>query len=836
MTIPALFDSLGRDMRYATRMLRHNPMFTCVALLTLAIGIGANSAVFSVVNSVLLRPLSYPHADELVAVRHNAPGAAGLSVASGELDVSPPAYFTYSEQNRTFQALGIWATMTQAVTGLAEPEQVRVVAISDGVLQALSTPPFLGRWLASDDQAPSGPERVMLGYGYWLRRFGGDQSVIGRSIAVDSRPRQIVGVMPQGFRIVDANPELIVPFAFDRSKLRLPGFPYQCIARLKPGITIAQADADIERMIPIWINSWPANPGALPQSWLTAWRIAPAIRPLKQDVIGNVSDMLWVVMGTIGIVMLIACANVANLVLVRAEARQKELSIRAALGAGRGRIARGILLESLLLGIAGGVLGLVLADQGLRLLVAMGPANLPRLGEIGLDGRALGFTLILSSLSGVLLGLIPALKYAGPRLAFALRSAGRNASLSRERHRATDLLVVAQVAMALVLTVSAGLMLRTFQALRSVDPGFTHPEQLQTLHIDLPSSLFSEPERVTRMQNDIVDQLSAIPGVASVGFASDVPMEGPAQSVDAIYAEGQTHPRGEIPPLRLFKRVSPGFFKTSGTRIVAGRELTWTEVYGLRPVAMVSENLARELWGTPAAAVGKRIREYPGMAWREVIGVIQDVRQNGVHENAPAIVYLPSMMEISPAVPSRSAVRTATFVLRSQRSGTASLLSQIRDAVWSVNSNLPIASVRTMQDIYDRSLARTSFTLVMLGIAGAMALLLGIVGIYGVISYAVSQRRREIGIRVALGAQPRQLSQMFLRHGLTLTGTGLAIGMGVAAALTRLMTSLLFGVSPIDPLTFALMAILLGFAAILASYLPARRASTVDPIETLGAE
>jgi predicted permease len=833
MNTIAFLDSLGRDLRYGLRMLRLNPMFTVVALLTLAIGIGANTAVFSVVNNVLLKPLPYPKAEELVGVWQTAPGAAGLESFSAGLRLSPSMYFTYAEQNRTFQALGVWIAGTASVTGLAEPEQVRTVFVSDGTLQALSVQPALGRWLGQADQMPGAPETVMLGYGYWQRRFGGDRSVIGRGIRVESRPREIVGVMPQGFRLVNADAELILPVGFDRSKLILAGFGYQGIARLKPGVTIAEANADVGRMVPIWMNSWSNGPGTNPLFYET-WRITPALRPLKQDVVGNIGSVLWVVMGTIGIVMLIACANVANLLLVRAEARQQEIAIRSALGAGGGRIVRELLLESVLLGLIGGALGVGLAYEGLRILVAMGPANLPRLSEISLDVRALAFTVVLSLLSGLLFGLIPALKYAGPRISVALRSAGRTSSMSRERHRARNVLVVAQVAMALVLLVSAGLMIRTFEASRTVEPGFTHAEHLQTMRISIPASLVAEPQRVTRIQNSIADKLAAIPGVTSVAFASAMPMEGIEPNWDIIYAEGKPVPSDETAPLRLFKNVSPGFFQTAGTRMVAGRELTWTEVYGNRPLAMVSENLARELWGTPSAAVGKRFREF--RQWWEVIGVVQDVRENGVHDKAPAIVYWPTMMNDLYGPGSLDAVRSVTFVVRSDRTGTEGFLSEVRQAVWSVNSSLPMASVQTMQDVYDNSLARTSFTLVMLGIAGAMALVLGIIGIYGVISYAVSQRRREIGIRLALGAQQGELKRMFVRQGLALAGMGVAIGLGAAVGLMRLMKSLLFGISPLDPLTYAAVPVVLVAATVLASYLPARRAAITDPVEALRSE
>jgi predicted permease len=825
-------EQLLQDIRFALRMLCKSPGFTAVAILTLAIGIGGNAAVFSVVNSVLLKPLNYPKAEELVSLHQIAPGAAGLADFENGLLLSPSMYVTYAEQNRTFQSLGVWITGTANVTGLEEPEQVRTVAVSDGVLQALGTPPGVGRWFSVADQIPRGPERVMLSYGYWQRRFGGDRNVIGRNILIDSRSREIVGVMPKNFRFVDTDFDVMLPLAFDRGHLILAGFGFHGIARLKPDATIPQANTDVARMLSIWMDSWTNGPKSNPHIYET-WKITPLIRPLKQEVIGNVNQLLWVVMGTIGLVMLIACANLANLLLVRVESRQQELAVRAALGAGRGRILRSLLTESVMLGLMGGALGVAIAYAGVQFLLSIGPANLPRLSEITLDMRTLGFTLLLSLLSGLLFGLIPALKYAGPRTSLALRSAGRTIGASRERHRARNLLVIGQVAMAFVLIVSAGLMIRTFQALRTVEPGFTDARHLQLMRISIPDSLVAEPERVTRIQNQILDKLSAIPGVQSAAFASQMPMEGFDSGWDAIYAQDKVYTDDAIPPLRQFKHVSPGFYQTAGTRIIAGRELTWAETYGLRNVVMVSENLAREIWGTPTAAIGKRITEYPSMPWHEVIGVIQDVREIGVQEKAPEIVYWPPIMENLFGPGPAQAVRTMTFVIRTERAGTESFLNEVRTAVWSVNPNLPLASVRTMADVYGKSVARTSFTLVMLGIAASMALALGIVGIYGVISYTVSQRIREIGIRLALGAQSRDVLSMVLREGAKLALLGVFIGVFAAFGLVRLMTSLLFGVTAHDPLTFACVATLLISVTLLACYIPARRSMKVDPMVAL---
>jgi len=840
-------DSLTRDVRYALRAMRHNPAFTAVVVLTLAIGIGANTAVFSVLNGVLINPLSYPRAEELVALRQIAPGAPGLSDG---LNLSPSMYLTYAEQNRVFQSLGVWVATRSTVTDGAEPEDVRAIGISDGLLQAFNVPPAAGRWLLPEDQFGATRPRpsvfkayttVMLSYGYWQRRFGGDRSVVGRTMIVDARPKQIVGVMPEGFRIVNADADLIFPLAFDRERVTLAGaggggFTYQGVARLRPGVTIARATADMARMVPIWMKSWPQGPDTQATGYET-WRIAPALRPLKQEVVGSVSDVLWVVMATIGLVMLIACANVANLLLVRAEVRQRELSLRAALGAGRGRIIRGLLVESVLLGAMAGALGVGLALAGLRVLLVIGPANLPRLSEISLDARTLGFTAVLSLVSSVLFGLIPALKYTGPRISAALGSVGRTASVSRERQRVRSLLVVVQVAIALVLLVSAGLMIRTFQSIRTAEPGFTDPGHLEMMRLFFAASLAPDAARVTRMQNALQDKLSSIPGVTSAAFGSAMPMEGLGSNLGvvnfgAVRTEDRTESGGGTPPVRLFKYASPGFFRTAGTRVVAGREITWTEVYDLRPVVVVSENLARELWSTPAAAIGRRLRQDAGMPWHDVIGVVEDVRENGLYQPAPATVYWPSMSAYLNATGGPNAIRGVSFIIRSDRTGTAAFLNQVRQAVWSVSSSLP-AAPRTMREVYDQSLARTSFALVMLAIAASMALLLGVVGIYGVISYAVSQRRREIGIRAALGAQQGELKGMFVRHALALTGVGVAIGLGVAASLTRLMSTLLYGITPLDPMTYALVPVILAIATVVASYLPARRAVLVDPAEAL---
>jgi predicted permease len=821
-------ESVLTDLKFAFRRLRKSPGFAATVLLTLAIGIGANTAVYSVVSSVLLKPLPYPDGGQLVSLSLNAPGAAGLADFQKGLPLSASMYFTFSENNRTFQSLGTWLAYKANVTGLARPEEVNTILVTDGVLETLRVPPFAGRELTAADQIPNGPKNVMLSYGYWQRRFGGDRSVIGRTIVMDSQARAIVGVMPRGFRVVDHDFDILVPFMFERDKQPLAGFGHHGIGRLRPGVTVSQANADIARLIPVWMDSFSNGPGS-DSHWYEKWRITPDFHSLKQEVVGNVGSVLWVVMGTIGIVLLIACANVANLLLVRAESRQVELSIRAALGAGRGRIARELLFESGLLGLLGGALGIGVAAAALRFLVSIGPANLPRLNEISLDADSLLFTVVLSIFSGLFFGAIPAWKYSRNQANVSL-GATRSVSASRERNRSRNILVVAQVAMALVLLICATLMIRTFQELRMVDPGFTDAPGLQTLRVAIPEASIADARMVTRTENNIADRLASIPGVTAAGFAQIVPMEDGGHGWSGILAEGKTY-AGDL-PMRFYNYISPGYFQALGTRMIAGRDFTWNEIYDLRPNVIVSENLAREEWGSAGAAVGKRIQQGAGLLWYQVIGVAQDVRQSGVDQVSPAIVYWPIL---TPG-PWQYPPRAVTFAVRSRRAGTEAFLNEVQQAVGQVNADLPVASPRTMQEIYSKSLARTSFTLVMLGIAAAMALALGIIGIYGVISYAVSQRTREIGIRMALGAQKRELRLMFVRSALALTGIGVIIGLGAAAAVAQLMRTLLYGVSPLDPLSFAVVPLILVLAAALASFLPASRATSVNPVEALKAE
>jgi predicted permease len=821
--------SLAAQLKQALRKLARAPMFTAVTLLTLAVGIGANSAIFSVVEGVLLKPLPYPHPDRLVSALHTAPG---LNI--DRLEASPSTYFVYREQNRTFEDIGIYQGDSVSITGLAEPEQVRALDVTDGVLPILGIPPMLGRWFTREDDSPGSPDTVMLTYGYWQRKFGGDPSVVGKTITVNGKLHQIIGIMPRRFRFLDRSDlSLILPIKLDRAKTFLGQFSYEGVARLKPGVTLSEASADVVRMLPIVERSFPPPPGFSLKLFQEA-RIGPNIRPLKQDVVGDVGKVLWVLMGGIGLVLLIACANVANLLLVRAEGRQHEFAIRAALGASRGRIAAELLLESLLLALMGCVLGLGVAYAALRVLVALAPTGLPRLHDIGIDGTVVLFTLAVSLAASLLSGLIPVLKHAGAGLGTGLREGGRSLSENRERHRARAVLVVVQVAIALVLLVSSGLMIRTFRAMTRVDPGFVAPSELQTFGLFIPESVVKDPVDVARMQEEMLHKLQAIPGVTSVGLSLSVPLDG-NQWHDPVFARDHTYSPGQL-PLHLFRFVAPGYFKTLGTPLVAGRDFTWEDIFSKLPVAIVSEKLAREYWHDPSAALGKQIRVSTKDDWREVVGVVGDVRDDGMDKAAPSSVYWPILLANFEGDSGVQVRRSVVFSLRSPRAGSQSLMNEVRREVWSVNSNLPLADVHTLDYFYTRSMARTSFTLVMLAVAGGMALLLGVVGLYGVIAYSVSQRRREIGIRMALGAKHQELVGMFVRYALGLTTVGVAIGLAAALALTRLMSSLLFEVKPTDAATYLVVSLGLIATAAISSYLPARRAAAVNPVESLRAE
>ncbi len=821
-----LIEMLIQDLRYGVRMLLKKPGFSLIAIFTLALGIGATTAIFSVVNGVLLKPLPYPQPEELVAVRLTAQG-----VGNRDFDLSRSIYFIIREQSGAFQDIGLYGDLSVNVTGSGEPERAPALRVTDGLLPILGVTPLLGRSFTRADESPDSAETVILTHGYWSRKYGGDPSVIGRTIEVDGNPRAIIGVAPEGFRFLDrTNLSMLLPLKSNRERTYLGSYNFGGIARLKPGVTLQQANADVARLLPIVDRTFPPPPG-FSLKIFEDLRLGPSIRLLKQQVVGDVGKVLWVLMGGVSLVLVIACANLANLLLVRAEGRRQELAIRAALGASRGRIAAQLLFESLILAVCGGLFGLGLAYGALRILVALAPQGLPRLNEIGIDGSVALFTLAVSLASGLLFGSAPVFKSAGANPGIGLRAGERSMSESRERHRSRGVLVIVQVALALILLVSSGLMIRTFLALTGVNPGFVAPAEVQTFRIAIGVAQAPEPERVIRIQEEILRKIEAIPGVSSVGLSSSVPMDVFGGN-NPIFAKDREYAPGALTIRRLLF-VAPGFFKTLGTPLLAGRDFTWSEIYNKVPVAIISENFAREYWRDPASALGKQIRTSEKDDWREIVGVVGDVRQDGVDKEAPTSVYWPTLLANFNSNPEVIAVRNVAFTIRGPRAGSEGLINEIRRAVRSVAPNLPLAEVNTLDYYYTRSMARTSFTLVMLAVAGGMALFLGIVGLYGVIAYSVSQRRREIGIRMALGAEKSAILNMIIGQGIKLVLIGVAIGLAGALGLTRFLSGLLYGVKPGDPLTLVAVSALLIVVALLASYIPARQATKVDPMVAL---
>lgn len=812
-------------LRPILRRLIRAPYFTAVSILALGLGIGANTAVFTVVHSVLIRPLPFAEPERLVGLWLSAPGI-GLK----ELNASPATYFLFREESKAFEDSALWRDEAVNITGTAEPERISSLVVTDGLLPVLGVQPMLGRRFTRQDDSPGQPETVMLTYGYWQRKFGGDRTVIGKRLLIDSRAREVIGVLPESFQFMNENPSVLLPMQIDRSKVEVGNFSHQSVGRLRPGMSLAQAQSDVARMLPMLLRKFPPPPGMSPKMIEDA-RLQPNLRELKDDYIGDIGKTLWVLMAMIGMVLMIACANVANLFLVRVESRDRELSVRTALGATRGHLARDLLVESGILGIAGGVVGILLAMASLGLLKFLAPPYLPRLGEIRIDGVVLGFTLAISVLSSLVLGFVPLWKQTRRVVSDALRGGGRTMSDSRDRHFARNVLVVLQVTLAVVLLTGAGLMIRTMMALTGVDPGFRNPESVMTFRISIPDSLVPDSEKTIRTFDSIVAKLAALPGVSEVGITSSITMDG-NHSNDPIFIENRAYREGEIPPLRRYKFIGPNSFRTLGNPIKAGRDLKWEDIYGYRPVVMISESLAIEFWGSAQAAIGKRLRESPKGEWREVVGVAGDDRDNGVDQPATKSVYWPlAIKQLWGGA--EQLVRSQGIVIRTSRAGTESLMNEIRQAVWSVNPNLPIANPRTLQSIYERSMARTSFTLVMLTLAAGLALVLGIIGIYAVLSYTVSQRRQEIGIRLALGCPEGSVRAMFLWHGLKLAAIGVCCGLAVAFPLSQLMATLLYGVNPMDPATYLGVAIALIVPAGLAAYLPARRATQVSPLDSL---
>jgi predicted permease len=817
-----------RDLRLAIRGLARCPAFTVVAVLVLSLGIGASVAIFTLVDAIVLSPLPFEEADRLIAIGHSARGL-GLQDARQ----CAAWHLNYEEENQVFQDIGMWTTGSTAVTGGGSPDVVSFMQTTSGVFRALRLDPVLGRSFTAEDEVPDAPDVLLLSYGYWQSRFGGDPGVLHQTLEINGRSWEIGGVMSPSLRYLGIDPDLIVPMRFDRETLFVGNIGQNGVARLKDGVTLEQAKADMARVLPM---AWEKFPGGPVASTSAPSDFAPIVRTLKDALVGSAADLLWILLGGATIVLLIAVANVASLFLIRAEAKETEMAVRAAIGADRGRVAWEFVKESLLLGLLGGVVGLGLAWVCLRILIATSLAELPRLQEVGISPSVLLFTAAVSVGGGLFLGLVPVFRRGRFGLVDALKQGGQGAMRGRDRRRAQNALAVTQMALTLVLMVASGLMLRSFLALREVEPGFENPSNVLALRISVPFTLIEDGEQAASTLEAIARRFAEIPGVSSVGMATAIPMDG-SGNVNPFYVDGVTTPGEGAPPMRRHKWVGEGYFETLRIPLLAGRAFSWTDVHDRFPGAIISESLARAYWGSPEAALGQRVAARPEpVRWHEVVGVAADVRDDGMDQEPPLMVYWPQVTlafwEGSEADEVQT-WRTMGYAIRSDRVGTPDLLRDVRDAVWEINPNLPLRAVSPLDDLMARSVERTSSTMILLLIAGGVALILGVVGVYGVTAYAVARRSRELGMRIALGAQKRAVMGMVLRQGFTLAVIGVAIGLLLALGLTGLMSTLLYGVSPLDPFTFVLVAIGLIGVALVASYLPARRAAGVDPMNAL---
>jgi len=821
----ALTADVAQDVRYALRGFRKTPGFTAIAVLTLGLGIGATAAIYTIIQGVLLAPLPYDHPGELVAVDLAAPG-----VGPSSFPQTAQTYVVLDEGTRSFDAFGAWAPTTVTVSDAGNPERVDAAWMTDGVLRALRAEPMVGRGFGPADGERSGPQTVILDYGYWQGRLGGDPAILGRTIRINGEDRQVIGVMPRGFHLLDANATLYLPFILDeRAVGPTISFDYLTLGRLAPGVTREAAAADLDRLLPQAGERFEG----ITKERMSELGFRTDVHDLKDNVVGSVGRTLWLLFGAVGLVFLIAIANVANLFLVRAESRRREVAVRTALGASHQRLARQFLVESSVLGLLGGVAGLLLARVGVGALLRLAPEALPRSGAIGIDLGVVVFTAGVALVGALGFGLVPVMFRGRAPLADTLRAGDRGSGPSRRRLRTQGVLAVAEVALALVLVVGAGLMVRSMVALQHVRPGFDTPDRVLTFRITIPHGEVPDASAVPVMHRRILEALTRVPGVTAVGAASGVPLEGHSNR-NSISPRDPSVGTGESMS-GYYKGIAGDFLGAMHIPLLAGRTLTWEDLQQRRPVALVSENVARGYWGDPASALGQAFRHDPRDPWREIVGVVGDVHEFGLDREPPAGVYYPVYVEQFLGFP-WFVRRSLTYTIRTDRRDPLLLTPEVRRAVWSVSPTLPLADLRTMQSLMRDSTARGAFMMTLLGLAATMAVVLGLVGTYGVIAYAVSSRRREIGVRLALGARPLDVRGMVLRRTLAVAAAGTAIGLAAAIGLTRVLESQLFGVTATDPLTFAAAAAGIGLAALAAGWWPARRAAQVDPMETLRAE
>lgn len=812
-----------RHLPSALRRLARQPLFSGLAIFTLALALGANGAIFSVVDSILIQPLPYPESDRLVGIWNSAPGL--------ELDAfehSEATYLLYREGNHSFVSMGLYEVTGITLTGEGDPLRLDVALATASTFETLAVPPILGRSFLAEEEGPSGEPVVMLSHALWHRHFAADPTILGRSLRIDGISRRVVGVMGEDFRFPTKSTQLWIPFSLDEAAPGVTDFSYPVIARLRPGIDPDAAARDLESLVPRLADLYPDE---LDLETIEGIGLGVKVHPLRDDVVGDIDSTLWILFAGVGFILLIACANIANLFLVRAEGRRHELAVRSALGASRRRVASTFLGESLALGGVGVVLGLGLAHLALRAVVRFGPQELPRIEEIGLDGRAVLFTLVATLLACLAFGLLPMLRRL-PQSALALRDGGRSVAGGRGQQRARNLLVVAQVALAVVLLVGSGLMLRSFDALRQVDPGFD-TSGILTLRIALADSDYPTPEDRTRFFDRALEAVATIPGVESVGGIDHLPLDvgnsGSAYSFEDFPIEGNA-----IPPIIATRRISPHYFEALGIPLLRGRDFLPDDHRTPRRVAMISAPLAERLW-PDEDPTGKRLLRgswEEGKEWTTIVGVVGGVRHAKLEDELEEMIYLPLLEPSANGDDSGSSPRRLTLALRSALAPSA-LVGSVRRQILDLDTNLPLSAVRPIEALVAGARARTAFTMVLLSLAAGVALLLGAVGLYGVISTLVSQRTQEIGVRMALGASRAGIGGLVLRQGLGLAVVGVLVGVAGALASGNLLRSILFGVAPGDGLTYGVVIVLLLAVATLASLLPARRAASVDPLRAL---
>ncbi|GMV04379.1 MAG: hypothetical protein AMXMBFR53_06600 [Gemmatimonadota bacterium] len=806
-----------REMRVAARSLARRPGYTATAATTLALGIGATVAIFTVVNAVLLRPLPYPEADRLVTINHHAPGLnlPTLNNSDGTLN------FYWAEAD-FLEGLAAWGGRQHNLVGGPEPERVRMLGVSPQFFDVFRIAPALGRFFNADDAAEGAPPVALLTHAAWRTRFGRDPAVLGRTLDIDGVTTEVVGVLPEGFAFPTDDPVAYVPLRVDPNGT-FGRFGMASVGRLAPGVSLDEAQRRAEQLQARLPEYFPdLASGFLDQA---GWSVS--VEGLQEFLVGeDVSSSLWIVLGTVGFVFLIACANVANLFLVRAESRQRELAVRAAMGAGYGRLASGFLAEAILLGFAGGALGVALAWGGVRLLVRFGPQELPRLDEVAVDVTTLAFAAGLSLAAALLFGAIPLVRFAGGAVAGQLGDGGRANTHGRERHRTRNALVAAQLALALVLLVGAGLMARSFQALRSLDPG-VDPRDVLAVGLSLGEGVPNA--EAASFYQQVADEVAALPGVTAVGLSSLVPLGGGSSNGGSFYIESKPRVEGALPPVAMYKAVGGDYLGALRQPLLAGRALDRSDWEGGAPVALVNQAFADAF--LDGDALGQGIKWDEDQDFARVVGVVADARERSLREDPEPWAYLPMRVGAWPYPD----LEQSSLLIRSAP-GTPVSPAAVRDLVARLAPTVPITAVRSMEEVVSHETAGTSFTLVLLGIASAVALFLGSIGLFGVITYVVSQRTREIGVRVALGARGEDIQGMFFRQSALVAALGVTVGLLGAAALTRVMGSVLYGVSSLDPLSFAMAPVVLLAVAFVATWLPARRASRVDPVEALRTE